>query len=81
MEHNHKTTCKEVMNHICDTLGEDLSSPTCTSIKSHLDNCVSCQKYYDSINKTILIYQKYEWKVSSDSHDKLLDFLGLGDCE
>ncbi|MDA3861956.1 MAG: hypothetical protein PF445_12110 [Melioribacteraceae bacterium] len=81
MEHNHKTTCKEVMNHICDTLGEDLDSPTCTSIKSHLDSCDSCQKYYKSISQTIQVYKKYEWKVSSEAHDKLLDFLGLDDCE
>lgn len=78
---NKKTTCKEVMNHICDTLGEDLESPKCTSIKHHLEHCESCQKYYNSINDTIRIYQKYEWKVSSDSHNKLLDFLGLSDCE
>ncbi len=81
MKKEHKTTCKEVMSHICDTLGEDLDSPTCTSIKNHLDNCPSCQKYYKSISQTILIYKEYEWKVSSDTHDKLLDFLGLDDCE
>ena len=27
------TTCKEVMSHICDSLGEDLDSPKCTNIK------------------------------------------------
>jgi len=78
---NKKTTCKEVMNHICDTLGEDLDSPKCSSIKHHLENCESCKKYYKSINETIRIYRKYEWEVSSESHDKLLDFLGLDDFE
>ncbi len=81
MKKDHKITCKDVMNHICDTLGEDLDSPTCATIKSHLDNCESCQKYYKSISQTILVYKKYEWKISSDSHTKLLDFLGLDDCE
>ena len=81
MKKNHKTTCKEVMNHICDTLGEDLDSPTCTSIKNHLDNCTSCQKYHKSISQTIMVYKQYEWKVSTESHIKLLDFLGLDDCE
>ena len=81
MEHNHKTNCKEVMNHICDTLGEDLDSPKCTSIKHHLENCESCQKYYKSISETIQIYKKYEWKASTDSHKKLLNFLGLDDCD
>ena len=81
MKKDHKITCKNVMNHICDTLGEDLSSPTCTTLKSHLDNCESCQKYYKSISQTILVYKKYELDASSDSHKKLLKFLGLDDCE
>lgn len=81
MNNNQLTNCKEVMNHICDTLGEDLNSPTCTSIKNHLDNCTSCQKYYNSISQTIQIYKKYEVKITSETHIKLLDFLGLDDCE
>ena len=81
MEHNHKTTCKEVMNHICDTLGEDFNSPKCTSLKNHLDSCGSCQKYYKSISQTIQVYKKYEWKISTETHNKLLDILGLDECE
>ncbi|PIQ09230.1 MAG: hypothetical protein COW71_07630 [Ignavibacteriales bacterium CG18_big_fil_WC_8_21_14_2_50_31_20] len=81
MKKDYKITCKDVMNHICDTLGEDLNSPTCTTLKSHLDSCESCQKYYKSISHTILVYKKDEWEISSDTHNKLLDFLGLEDCD
>ena len=81
MEHNHNTTCKEVMNHICDTLGEDFNSPKCNAIKSHLESCDKCKKYYKSITHTIQIYKNYEWKVSKEAHEKLLGFLGLDDCE
>ena len=31
-----KVDCKEVMSHICDSLGEDLDSPKCVDIKTHL---------------------------------------------
>jgi predicted anti-sigma-YlaC factor YlaD len=81
MKAKEKTTCKEVMDHICDTLGEDLDSPNCSSIKEHLEHCESCQKYYNSITETILIYKKYNVKVTTEIHAKLLNFLGLDDCE
>jgi predicted anti-sigma-YlaC factor YlaD len=41
----HKTNCKEVMHHICDSLGEELDSPKCIAIKEHLNNCTNCKHY------------------------------------
>ncbi len=78
---NHKPKCKDVMNHICDNLGEDLDSPKCTAIKNHMENCGKCQKYYKSINITIQSYKTYEVKITDDVHKNLMDFLKLDDCE
>lgn len=78
---NHKPTCKDVMNHICDNLGEDLDSPKCTAIKNHMENCGKCQKYYKSINITIQSYKTYEVKITDDIHKNLMDFLNLDDCD
>lgn len=72
-----KVTCKEVMNHICDNLGEDLDSPRCVAIKTHLDNCESCQKYFRNIDTTIQFYKKYNVKVDDEAHKRLISFLGL----
>ncbi|HET53688.1 MAG TPA: zf-HC2 domain-containing protein [Ignavibacteria bacterium] len=74
-----KATCKEVMNHICDNLGEDLDSPRCVAIKSHLDSCDSCKKYFTSVETTIQFYKKYNVEVDDNTHKRLLDFLGLED--
>ena len=81
MAHNHKTKCKDVMNHICDNLGEDLDSPKCVAIKEHLEGCGKCQKYYKSINITIDSYKSYEVKITTDIHNNLMKYLGLDDCE
>lgn len=81
MDHSHKTKCKDVMNHICDNLGEDLDSPKCVAIKEHLENCGKCQKYYKSINITIESYKTYEVKITEDIHNNLMKYLGLDDCE
>lgn len=70
-------TCKDVMSHICDSLGEDLNSPKCIEIKNHLDKCTDCTNYFKSVEKTIEFYKKYNVELPSDAHIKLIDFLGL----
>ena len=74
---DNKINCKEVMSHICDSLGEDLNSPKCLNIKAHLDNCPSCQKYFDSVDSTITFYKKYNVELDNEGHQRLLSVLGL----
>lgn len=76
-----KVDCKEVMHHICDSLGEDLNSPRCTNIKTHLENCSSCQKYFESVDSTITFYKKYNVELDDSGHQRLLSVLGLEDNE
>ena len=72
-----KVTCLEVMNHICDSLGEDLNSERCRDIKSHLEQCTDCSKYYKTGELTIDYYRKYNVKLPSGAHDRLMSFLDL----
>jgi len=72
-----KTSCIEVMAHICDNLGEELNSPKCLEIKGHLQNCEHCRNYFTSIESTIEFYKKYNVTVSEEAHNRLLDCLGL----
>ncbi|PID63082.1 MAG: hypothetical protein CR986_00440 [Ignavibacteriae bacterium] len=73
--------CKMVMNHICDTLGEDFNSPKCIDIKNHLENCSNCKSYFKSVENTILFYKKYNVQLDDNGHKRLLDFLGLDDVK
>ena len=72
-----KVTCKEVADHICESLGEELNSQRCLAIKKHLNSCSDCQNYFTSIEKTIDFYKKYNLELSKESHDKLMDLLEL----
>lgn len=72
-----KPTCKEVMMHICDNLGEELNSPACIEIRAHLENCKNCQHFFKSVEDTIQFYKKYNVQISEETHKKLLEFLGL----
>ncbi len=78
---NNKIDCKEVMSHICDSLGEDFNSPKCIDIKAHLKDCTNCQSYFNSINSTITFYKKYNVKLDNEGHQRLLSVLGLEDTE
>ncbi|RJP71267.1 MAG: zf-HC2 domain-containing protein [Ignavibacteriales bacterium] len=75
MENN--VTCKEVMNHICDNLGEELNSPRCIAIKEHLNSCPSCQSYFKNVEVTIDFYKKYNVNLPDEAHNRLIDYLGL----
>ena len=76
---NEKVSCKEVMSHICESLGEDFNSPKCVAIKEHLTECPDCTNYFKSVEKTIGFYKTYDCKPSPEVHNRLMTFLGLDD--
>lgn len=75
------TNCKDVMHHICESLGEELNSERCIAIKQHLDECPNCQTYFKTVELTIDYYKKYEVKLPDGAHERLMAFLNLDDCE
>ena len=76
---NDKVSCKEVMSHICESLGEDFNSPKCIAIKEHLASCTDCSKYFQSVEKTIEFYKTYECRPTPEVHKRLMEFLQLDD--
>ena len=75
-----KVNCKDVMQHICESLGEDLNSDRCVAIKKHLADCSGCQSYFETVEITIDYYRKYNLKMPEDAHNRLMKFLDLDDC-
>ncbi|RPI66215.1 MAG: hypothetical protein EHM47_17195 [Ignavibacteriales bacterium] len=72
-------TCKDVMKHVCESLGEDLNSENCMNIKLHLEECPGCQNYFKTVEKTINFYKDYNIKISEEAHNRLMTKLGLTD--
>ena len=72
-----KVTCKVVMDHICENLGEELNSEKCNAIKNHLDECDDCKNYFNSVEQTIEFYRKYNINLPGEAHERLLNVLGL----
>lgn len=76
-----KPNCKDVMQHICESLGEELNSDRCVAIKQHLDNCPDCKNYFKTVELTIDYYKKYNVDIPKDAHSRLMNFLDLSDCD
>lgn len=76
-----KVNCKDVMHHICESLGEDLQSDRCIAIREHLEDCADCKSYFKTVETTIDYYQKYNVELPEDAHKRLMKFLDLDDCE
>lgn len=72
--------CKEVIHHICDSLGEDLDSPRCVAIKTHIEKCNGCKNYLNSLEHVITYYKNYNITLSDEGHHTLMKKLGLEDC-
>lgn len=71
-----KITCNQVLNHICENLDEEINSPTCLSIKFHLNECPDCAVYLKSLKNTINLYKNYPLpKPSGTANRKIEEFL------
>lgn len=51
------TSCRQVYQHICEHLDEDLSSPRCRRIRQHIEGCPDCKEYLESLKKTVVLYR------------------------
>jgi len=76
-----KPKCKDVMQHICESLGEELNSEKCIAIKNHLDSCADCKSYFKTVELTIDYYKKYNVELPNEVHSRLMTYLDLSDCD
>ncbi len=72
---DNKVHCRDVMEHICENLGEELATRKCKAIREHLAGCTCCQSYFKSVEMTIDFYRSYNFvapdKVCADLLKKL----------
>ncbi len=76
-----KLSCKEVMQHICENLGEEKDSEKCQEIEAHIKKCDCCGKYHTSISKTIDLYKLCKEELSPEGHSRLMECLGLSEFD
>ena len=71
-------SCVDVAEHICENLDYKLNSRKCREIKKHLEDCLNCSAYLDSLKKTVKLYRMVRNpRVPSSSRAKLYKVLKL----
>lgn len=70
-------TKEELMKYICSNLGENLEFFKNDEIKKLVANSEECKKLLKSLDITIECYRNYNVEVSKESHERLIDYLGL----
>ena len=72
-----KISCRDVMKHVCKSLGEELNDEKCAEIRNHLEACPHCKEYFKSVEITIECYRKYNVQMPEEVHGRLMKMLGL----
>jgi len=70
---------REVIEKICDFMGEDLDAPACKEVIEHIENCPDCKIYLDTMQKTVTICRDLEKskKLPVDMNKRLFKILKL----
>ncbi len=57
--HKHTQSCKDMYQHMCENLDNELDSAACRKIRKHIENCENCSAFLDSLKKTVYLYKHY----------------------
>ena len=63
----------------CEEMGNDIDKEFCKEIEEELQNCPECKVFYDTIKRTVQIYQNCEEKneLHKDGEERLFKILNL----
>ncbi len=63
----------------CQELGKDIDRDFCREIKTEIENCPQCKVYFDTIRRTVKLYQSCEENAAVDEvrEDRLFKVLNL----
>ena len=56
MSHEHgkgAIGCKAIFERLSEYLDEELDPELCANVEQHMDGCTPCQKYFESLRRTV----------------------------
>ena len=89
MNHNHNfstgdnesLSCKELLGNLSDFIDGDLPEDACQELQRHMNGCQNCRVVYDTMTRTIYLYQESakETELPDDVRGRLFRTLKLDD--
>jgi anti-sigma factor RsiW len=75
----HHRTCQDIANQLNQYVDGDLDPDLCAAIEAHMDSCTNCQIVFDTLKKTIHLYQmdREDTTLPPDARRRLFACLDL----
>jgi len=81
MSHKHNSTCKDLLGNLSDYIDGELSEDLCQELQRHMAGCENCRVVYDTLTKTVYLYQveAQEMEIPTEVRERLFSKLHLDD--
>ncbi len=81
MEHSHNENCKTLLGNLSNFIDGELDDALCNQLQKHMDGCENCRVVFDTLTRTIYLYQtsERESKLPGDVRGRLFNTLKLDD--
>jgi anti-sigma factor (TIGR02949 family) len=81
MNHEHNLSCKDLLGNISDLIDGELGDEVCQELQRHMEGCENCRVVYDTLTRTVYLYQASasETELPSDVRGRLFQTLQLDD--
>jgi anti-sigma factor (TIGR02949 family) len=81
MSHEHTLGCKDLLGNLSDYIDGELTEDVCQQIQRHMAGCDNCRVVFDTLTRTIYLYQSsaHETAVPADVRGRLFQTLHLDD--
>ncbi len=81
MSHDHDITCQDLLGNLSSLIDGDLPDDACQELKRHMAGCQNCKLVFDTMTRTIYLYQceAKETEVPVDVKGRLFEALNLDD--
>ena len=78
---SHTRDCRAMLADLNDYLDGDLPENLCAELENHIRDCENCRVVFDTMNKTIYLYQscRREVDVPDGTRERLFRALKLDD--
>lgn len=81
MEHNHSGNCKALLGNLSSFIDGELEDDLCQELQKHMEGCENCRVVFDTLTRTIYLYQasEQEKQLPGDVRGRLFNTLKLDD--
>ena len=70
--------CDKIIDRACKDLAEDVNSPLCTELKTHLEECNQCREQIETMRGAVNLFQCLEARqVPIEVHQRLAKLLNV----